>query len=231
VAVGNIVLGMRNRQERLQNDSAHKKVYLNVLRDWSAKGNSNSFVAGISPSYVLKNSATAVRSKNFVPHSWRSETRRMTHISRHGLVIQVSEGENSFWGTLLIREKQSNRVVSLMRRSLSDGAASVLLESQNNVVGLVYEANEVAEAGNSRKAIRMIYNHYKDLIIDEKIAVIDDTFEALDYETINTDVIIAMLTITIPVKDRLINRAEALDSARRLIDEREEPEEDLLVGL
>lgn len=226
VSVGKLVTG--NRQERLQGDSAHKAVYLKVLRDWSTKSNSNVFIAAI---------ATPARSKS-VSHVWNFNARRVNHlgrINRHTYPFRLAEA-NSYWEALSTKEKQTYRVIGFIHRHYdyidSSGSKSIALEGpQSSVVSILYEASELADSGNSRKAIRMIYKQFKDLIVDEKISTIDSAFDIVDYDSLATDVVIAMLTITIPVKDRLANRAEALRSAHRLIEERKEPEDDLLVGL
>ena len=98
-------------------------------------------------------------------------------------------------------------------------------------LGTVSKANEKDMRGDKLGAIDSIYEHFNELLLSGQFEVVNMTFAQLDYDALETDVILSLLSITRPATEDLRKRRVAYAAAERLIRERNEPEADLLVGL
>ncbi len=102
-----------------------------------------------------------------------------------------------------------------------------------NLHHTVITANVAMNVGSVDRGIDIIYNDFDEAMHAGRWEDIDNVLLFADCSVLHTMCILALLTITLPGRDenRLGHRAAFYNSAEKQILKRNEPENDLLLGL
>jgi len=93
---------------------------------------------------------------------------------------------------------------------------------------LIDKANEL---DGEDESIDMVFNIVHPLLKNSEVHVVDEYFKSLKECEYETDTLIALLTITGLCRYLFLYREKVLENTRKIISERKETEDDLLIGL
>jgi Arc/MetJ-type ribon-helix-helix transcriptional regulator len=95
----------------------------------------------------------------------------------------------------------------------------------------VLRANELARAGERSRAMDMLYDKIDELMRSGQLERLDDLLKGVREEELSADVLLGLLTATLPARNRLPSRAKVLRETERILRARCEFQEGLLAGL
>ena len=95
----------------------------------------------------------------------------------------------------------------------------------------VDDAQRLASQGKIDAALDLIYDRADEMLLAGEFDELDAIIETLDVEQLSVDVLLGVLTITLPAKDKLTTRKEFFESVQRSLTDRGEYKEGLLTGL
>jgi hypothetical protein len=99
------------------------------------------------------------------------------------------------------------------------------------VRSFVDDAQRLASQGKIDAALDLIYDRADEMLLAGELEALDALIEGLDVEQLSVDVLLGVLTITLPAKDKLTTRKEFFESVQRSLTDRGEYKEGLLTGL
>jgi hypothetical protein len=92
-------------------------------------------------------------------------------------------------------------------------------------------AVDLERDGNVREALSLVYRRINEMMELEKFDILDQELQSVSAEEIGTDLLLGLLTATLPVKSRLAFRPTLLKSTKRLLKARGHFERGILDGL
>ncbi|HQZ66689.1 MAG TPA: hypothetical protein PLY87_16470 [Planctomycetaceae bacterium] len=107
----------------------------------------------------------------------------------------------------------------------------VTLNVGRHARSFVDDAQRLASQGKVDAALDLIYDRADEMLLAGEFVALDSIIEGLDVEQLSVDVLLAVLTITLPAKDKLTTRNEFFECVKRTLKDRGEYMEGLLTGL
>jgi hypothetical protein len=104
-------------------------------------------------------------------------------------------------------------------------------ESLQAVESFVLRANRLALRGSVQAALDLIYDNVDELMCKGEFDQLDGEIKDIQSNELTLDILLAILTSTLPAKNKLHSRKKFFDSTVALLKSRGEYEEDLLLGL
>lgn len=99
------------------------------------------------------------------------------------------------------------------------------------VAGFVHRATSLQEQGFTDTALDLIYDSVDELLHGARFALCDSVLQETDASQCSIDVLLALLTATLPAKSRLATRAQFFQRVENSLRERGEYVADVLAGL
>lgn len=97
--------------------------------------------------------------------------------------------------------------------------------------GFVFEAQRLAEQGQIDEALDLIYEQADEMLLAGEFSALNEILMPLCGASLSVDVLLAILTITLPAKSRLPARSAFYHAVEQQLHERGELREGLLTGL
>jgi hypothetical protein len=98
-------------------------------------------------------------------------------------------------------------------------------------LGFVARASELEQQGHLRESLRLIYRNVEDLMREGSVDIINSELASVDPHKLGTDVLLGLLTATLPVKSRLPDRRRIFKATRAILVARGHYEAGILKGL
>lgn len=95
----------------------------------------------------------------------------------------------------------------------------------------IIRANRLAFIGSIQAALDIIYDYVDELLCNGEFSKLDEELSAVDTKDISVDILIGILTATLPAKNKLLSREHLFKSVKQVLIVRGEYEDDLLLGL
>ena len=95
----------------------------------------------------------------------------------------------------------------------------------------ILRAQRLDNHGRTDAALDLIYDSIDDLMRNEEFPRLDSILARISITDLSTDILLGILTATLPAKSRLPARAELFNAIEQTIQQRGEYEEGLLIGL
>jgi hypothetical protein len=96
---------------------------------------------------------------------------------------------------------------------------------------LVTRAQGLVEQGSVDEALDVIYEGIDDLLLAGSFDQVDQLLRDISEDGVSSDVLVALLTVTLPAKSKLPSRADFYSRVERTLSVRSELEDGLLSGL
>lgn len=100
-----------------------------------------------------------------------------------------------------------------------------------NYESFIWQAQRLEEQGQTDAGLDVIYNTVDDFLCREQFDALDSILASIRAHDLSTDILLGILTATLPADNRLASRQEMYRSAKNVLKERGEDEETLLSGL
>lgn len=97
--------------------------------------------------------------------------------------------------------------------------------------GFLVDAVILDRNGATGHALELIYDHIEQLMGEKALEILNDVLVIVPFESIGTDVLLGLLTATLPVKSQLSNRPALRKATEKLIRRRGQYDRRLLYGL
>jgi hypothetical protein len=104
-------------------------------------------------------------------------------------------------------------------------------EEHRTVESFVYRAHRLDEAGHTESALDLIYDAADSLMRNGQFEQLDALIADAPIAFLSVDVLLAILTSTLPARSRLPSRANLFTTVEQILKRRGEYEEGLLAGL
>jgi hypothetical protein len=137
-------------------------------------------------------------------------------------------------GTLELAHKATlapGRVRVTMERMPASAAVAPRESFRNDVESFVQSANRLDRAGHRNAAMDLIYDRIDEMMRRDQMPALDALQQSVPVEELTVDVLLALLTATLPVKKRLKARPDLFERTERVLRDRGEYEDGLLTGL
>lgn len=103
--------------------------------------------------------------------------------------------------------------------------------AMNATDSFIDHAQRLASKGQIDAALDLVYDQVDEMMLASKFDELNQVIDALDTDGLSLDIILGVLTITLPAKSKLTARAKFFDAAKQTLMIREEYREGLLNGL
>jgi hypothetical protein len=104
-------------------------------------------------------------------------------------------------------------------------------ELTGHLVDLLRHADRLDRRGHTDSALDLLFDQIDEMLLASDFSRVDRLLLETAPESLSVDLLIGLLTATLPAKDRLPNRKYFLERVERSLQERGELESGLLVGL
>jgi len=146
-----------------------------------------------------------------------------------GLLQRVANEDPVTLRALIKRMRRRRRGVragdALLRRELVELAAAKISDQW------LAEAQHLDSSGEVDRALDLIYTKMNALLNSRQFAVCDRILRKAQVNDHSTDILLALLTTTLPPADLLPSRSSFIDRVRSVFDDRNEDTAALLAGL
>jgi hypothetical protein len=119
-----------------------------------------------------------------------------------------------------------------MKRTISGMTRNEIdLESEDQAIAFVEQANRLVKIGQIDAALDLIYDRIDTFLINHKFGDVDSILKHVNAEQFSVDILLGLLTSTLPARTQLPARGAFFEKVEREITKRGEWEEGLLTGL
>lgn len=124
----------------------------------------------------------------------------------------------SGWFALRDRDEIAASVMTPLLVIHREAPDSVQMDYGVESTRFLSQLYKMARDGNERPVIRFVYAHMYRLRMAEDFAIIDRILEDIDVQRLPPSLLVAILTITVPIKKNLDNRASFYDRSKSTIE-------------
>ncbi len=105
------------------------------------------------------------------------------------------------------------------------------MSTQLNKVVLVDRAQELAEGGHVDAALDLLFDYFDELLLAGSFAEVATLLDQIEPSNLATPLLLAILTVTLPARDKLVARRAWFAKVERTLGDRGEAVKELLAGL
>jgi hypothetical protein len=128
---------------------------------------------------------------------------------------------------LALRQGNAKEFVERVTRFL----AKEKVEAESPVVSFLEQAKRLAQRGQIDSALDIIYDQVDELLLAGEFHQVDDLLASATPEQLSIDLLLALLTSTLPAKSKLSNRSAFFRRVEDALQSRGELRDGLLIGL